>query len=62
MAESTVRTDKSFQLIVYGVIAVVAAAMMGAMALVLETSTIRWAGLLVLIGLLVAIAFLALEL
>lgn len=62
MAESAVRTDKRFQLLVYGALALLATAVMGISIAVHETSTIRWAATLLLVGILVTIAALALEL
>lgn len=62
MAESAVRTDKRFQLMVYGGIAVLSALIMGTSLAFLHDSTIFWAAAILLVGLLVTIAFLALEL
>lgn len=62
MAESTVRTDKRFQLTVLGAIAAVAIAYIAIVQLFLETSTIRWASILLLLLVLVLIAYLSIEL
>ena len=62
MAESATRTDKRFQLTVLGILALAATVMMGAMSIILETDTIRNAGLLLLAFILITIAYLAVDL
>lgn len=62
MAESAVRTDKRFQLMVYGAIAVITTVVMGISLSVTHMPTIRWASALLLIGMLATIVFLAVEL
>ncbi len=62
MTESAPRTDKRFQVTVMGALALAAIVMMGAMATILQTSTIRWAGILLTAGLVIAIGYLLLEL
>lgn len=62
MAGSSVRTDGRFQLAVYAAIALISALMMGLMITQLQSSTIRWAASLLLVGMLLTIAYLAIEL
>lgn len=62
MAEPAVRRDKRFQLTVLGALAAVAVIAIGVVQLFLETSTLRWASITLLLLILLVIAFLVYDL
>lgn len=62
MANAAASTGKGFQLKVLGGIAVLSTAMIAIVLLFLETSTISMAAIVLLVGILLSIAYLAIDL